>query len=108
MDKSSFKTHCLLAFQLRLTLIVYSNFHDTIFKVPYTDVDYKVFTDAARHMVEGRSPFERDTYRYTPLLALLLTPNIFLHQSFGKIDLIFPCRCFNSSFNKKNFIASKL
>lgn len=85
MAKLSLKGHCTLAYLIRITLVIYSYFHDKTFSVPYTDVDYTVFTDAARHMVEGSSPFERSTYRYTPLLALLLTPNIFLHDSFGKI-----------------------
>jgi len=87
-DKKSislFTLHCLLAFVLRLVLILYANFHDKYFAVPYTDVDYKVFTDAARHVVEQRSPFDRHTYRYSPFLAWLLIPNVILHKDFGKI-----------------------
>ncbi|EFN74973.1 GPI mannosyltransferase 1 [Camponotus floridanus] len=85
INNSSFTSHCLLAFILRLILILYANFHDEYFAVSYTDVDYKVFTDAARHVIEQRSPFERHTYRYSPFLAWLLAPNIILHKDFGKI-----------------------
>lgn len=85
VDISSFTSHCLLAFVARLVLILYADFHDEYFAVPYTDVDYKVFTDAARHVVEQRSPFDRHTYRYSPFLAWLLTPNVILYKDFGKI-----------------------
>ncbi|EGZ17459.1 hypothetical protein PHYSODRAFT_441237, partial [Phytophthora sojae] len=36
-------------------------------------------------MAEGNSPFDRTTYRYTPVLAFMLLPNIYVHQVFGKL-----------------------
>lgn len=50
----------------------------------YTDVDYYVYSEAASLVGKGRSPFLRDTYRYSPLLAMLLVPNGWLHSSWGK------------------------
>ncbi|KAH9466643.1 hypothetical protein H4Q26_001093 [Puccinia striiformis f. sp. tritici PST-130] len=78
---------------LRLGLICYSVYHDNRSSLKYTDIDYQVFSDAARAILSRSgskdsawfgSPYDRATYRYTPLLALILTPNEFIHPCWGK------------------------
>ncbi|KAH0827050.1 glycosyltransferase family 50 protein [Lanmaoa asiatica] len=87
---------------LRVGLILYSEWHDARSVVKYTDLDYRVFSDAARFLfhpskdnvargpltrkfsLNAGNPYNRETYRYTPLLAVLLLPNELIHASFGK------------------------
>jgi phosphatidylinositol glycan class M len=85
MAHSIFFSYCLSALLARLILIAYADFHDSYFEVPYTDVDYNVFTDAARYTLEKNSPFERHAYRYSPFLPWLLVPNVVVHKDFGKL-----------------------
>lgn len=82
----------LVAAVFRLVLLVYGGWQDANSAVKYTDIDYMVFTDAARYVANGKPPYARDTYRYTPLLAWMLLPTAWessapsaLTFAFGKI-----------------------
>lgn len=79
---------------LRAVMLVYGLWQDANSPVKYTDIDYLVFTDAARFTFAApsavaASPYTRETYRYTPLLAWMLWPTAVLPGtfwfSFGKI-----------------------
>ena len=73
------------AFFIRIIFIVYGTIHDEVMEVKFTDIDYNVFTDAAEYVTNGKSPYVKSTYKYTPLLAYMLTPNLLLHPLFGKV-----------------------
>ncbi|KAF8212051.1 GPI mannosyltransferase 1 [Mycena galopus ATCC 62051] len=111
----SFRDVLFLSIALRVGLILYSEWHDAHSVVKYTDIDYRVFSDAARFLLHPDAgnhaqgplkntlaelnlavgdPYTRETYRYTPLLALLLAPNEWFHPSFGKY-LFAACDIFN-------------
>ena len=74
----------LLAIFVRTILLIYGEWQDRFLEVKYTDVDYWVFSDAASAILNGKSPYTRSTYRYTPLLALLLIPNRW-YDGWGKV-----------------------
>ncbi|KAF5009068.1 hypothetical protein FDECE_4691 [Fusarium decemcellulare] len=73
-----------IALLLRLVLLFYGLYQDAHSALKYTDIDYLVFTDASRFLASGSSPYDRDTYRYTPLLAWLLLPTVNF-SAFGKL-----------------------
>jgi len=79
------------AIALRIILFFYGLWQDANSPMKYTDIDYYVFTDAARFISQGGSPYDRETYRYTPLLAWMLLPTTWSSTwfSFGKVLFAF-------------------
>lgn len=75
----------ILAFGIRIVFILWGQWQDSLLGLRYTDVDYDVLTDGARLIANGGSPFERTTYRYSPLLAWMMLPNVLIHPSCGKL-----------------------
>ncbi|CAE6524693.1 unnamed protein product [Rhizoctonia solani] len=100
---ASLQNTMLLATALRIGLLAYGDYHDRHSSLKYTDVDYRVFSDASyfithpapNNLAQGilaramswslGDPYTRATYRYTPLLALLMIPNGLWHPAIGKI-----------------------
>ena len=54
---------------LRMCLLLWGEWQDRRLAVPYTDIDYGVFSDAALLVNNGASPYDRSTYRYSPLVS---------------------------------------
>lgn len=77
----------IIGFIIKIALLVlgYPDHDDNSGQLKFTDIDYFVFTDAAKYVLEGGSPYDRITYRYTPLMAYVVLPNHLLHPMFGKV-----------------------
>lgn len=72
---------------IRFSIILITEYLYKYYGVLYTDIDYHVFSDGAKHITQFENPYERETYRYTPILAALMTPNIYIWYPIGKFFL---------------------
>jgi phosphatidylinositol glycan class M len=84
MDRRVF----LAGILLRAGFLVFGELQDVLVDVKYTDIDYYVYTDAAAKVVEGGSPYDRHTYRYSPIIAFMMIPNVVAFASWGKLVFI--------------------
>ncbi|KAK9472550.1 PIG-M-domain-containing protein [Dipodascopsis tothii] len=69
---------------MRAGFFFYGMYQDATAEIRFTDIDYFVFTDASKFTAAGGTPYDRETYRYTPILAWLLLPTT-QYFWFGKL-----------------------
>ena len=77
----------LTSITIRFSIILITEYLYHNYGVLYTDIDYHVFSDGAKHITQFENPYERETYRYTPILAAMMTPNIKIWYPIGKFFL---------------------
>ncbi|EPY42879.1 phosphatidylinositol glycan, class M [Angomonas deanei] len=85
MDKLSITHLLIFGIVVRAILLIFAEYQDRNFRVKYTDIDYMIVVDGAREMYGGGTPFDRTTYRYTPLLAVLALPAVLIANPLGKV-----------------------
>ena len=113
IDKKEVLMSLLAAFAIRIAIVAIVELvfeKGGFYKLVYTDVDYKIYIQAASKVLAAQSPYQRHTYRYTPLLSYLMIPSVLIHASFGKLVfsltdmaigwiLLFPLKCSLKSVN---------
>lgn len=74
----------LLFFVIGIIWDYFYQFQQMGIGVRYTDIDYDVFTDAAILTYKGfiNGPYERVTYRYSPIISFLMIPFVSLSSSY--------------------------
>lgn len=84
MRKSTgWKTTIIWGLIIRIALIFFLSTYENVYnqELSFTDIDYKVYSDATLY----DSPYDRHTYRYTPLISYLMRFNYHIHESIGKV-----------------------
>lgn len=90
----SFKRLFIASAIVRLALLLYGIYQDEHSVLKYTDIDYYVFYDSLISLVKDNgSPYDRDTFRYTPLLTYVMFPCLW-NIHLGKVlFIIFDLLC---------------
>jgi phosphatidylinositol glycan class M len=80
----------LYGYYFRMIFILIPAFWHIAYLPTFSSHEYVVMTDAARLIYRGESPFQRHTFRHSPLLSLLMVFNLKYWHGVGKL---FYCMC---------------
>lgn len=81
-------TIIFISIVLRVSLILMAAHFEDPQHLSLTDIDYKIYSEAAQYVTSGGSPYDRHTYRYSPLLSYLMIVNQYFGFAAGKFVLV--------------------